>query len=172
MENNLRSSSVEILVAKTNICFCVLYHCCQVDGHLLLIQITDVPSKNYSPLNSTSKMNHFGQGCRIRVRFFSPDTGNSALWEVCFTVNICHQICDQDLMPIMALGAEDGGEKERFCWKVGNRKFSLGGLKTVICNSFCSVCVFVHQVASWTSCSVCVFVGRLCVLIHQCARPD
>lgn len=46
-----------------------------------------------------------------------------------------------------------------------------GGIKTVICNSFCSVsvCLCINGI---TSCRVCVFVGRLCVLIHQCARPD
>lgn len=44
-------------------------------------------------------------------------------------------------------------------------------MKTVICNSFCSmsVCLCINGI---TSCRVCVFVGRLCVLIHQCARSD
>lgn len=37
----------------------------------------------------------------------SSDIGNAGIREICFTVNICHQICHQGLMPVRAFGAED-----------------------------------------------------------------
>lgn len=60
--------------------------------------------------------------------------------------------------------------REQKVWR-GSEGGRGRGIKTVICNSFCNVCVCLC-INGITSCSVCVFVGRLCVLIHQCARPD
>lgn len=99
-------------------------------------------------------------------------------------------------MPVRMFGAGDKGRTARLGWLVQrgdglkglrnaergvNAKFGEAAksvcvvvvwcMKTVICNSFCSmsVCLCINGI---TSCRVCVFVGRLCVLIHQCARSD
>lgn len=101
------------------------------------------------------------------------DIGKAAIWEICFTVNICHQ----DLMPIAVFGAENRGKEGGGVsgrsrggknWKdravlegtvsLERQRRRGKGMKTVTCNSFCNVCVCASMALN-VAAYVCLLAG-------------
>lgn len=113
-----------------------------------------------------NKMNHSTQ-------IWSLDIGNDAAWEICFTVNICYQICHWDLMPVTVFGAE-GGSSEEKNWedrKKGaeslERQWRVGAGSKDSHLQLILRCVFVHQWHHKLQC-VCVCWQAVCAHPSMC----
>lgn len=165
-----------------------IVHCrCWIGGHLWT-QSTDVAAhtKENDIFMSWIKTTKTGQIC-------SSDMVDARVWEIGFTVNICHQDSSPRFNASYGIwsrrwrwrggGMVGGGgeweeqrgeriERTDLCWKGREQKVwrgsergggGGGGIKTVICNSFSAMCACINSI---TSCSVCVCVCWQAVCAH------